>query len=104
MNRIVFNLQIFAKITNYNDDTLVSGTADGDFIISGGYNSTVRKHVSPSNVTIDAGEGDDTITSYGSQVTINAGAGNDTITSIRNCHRKKRKNRKKLKLQISKKI
>ena len=70
MNRIVFDLQVFATITNGNNNTLVSGTADNDSIRNGG-----------SQVTIDAGAGNDTIqnTWNTSNVTINAGAGNDSI-------------------------
>ena len=79
MNRIVFDLQFFATITNYNDDTLVSGTADADSIVNGGKSNNKGRVYYPSNVTIYAGAGNDTIRNYGSQVTIDAGEGNDNI-------------------------
>ena len=65
-----FGLQRFSYIINYSNNTLVSGTNDGDSI----YNS------SGNTVRIAAGAGNDTVSnSYGSNVTISGGAGNDSV-------------------------
>ena len=88
-------------ITNYNKNSLVSGTAYADTItnhaggvtINGGNgndsisNSTDSDYTISNDygyVTIDGGAGNDTIYNYDPQVSINGGAGNDRI-SLSNC-------------------
>ena len=61
------------NITNYNDDTVITGTA---------YDDTIYNH--GDNVSIDAGAGNDYIRNsvssyYGGYVSINGGAGDDTL-------------------------
>ena len=75
----IFDIQKFANIDNYTANKLVSGTADNDSIYNEG-----------DSVTIDSGDGNDTITSYGinlqssiwsgDNVTIDAGLGDDVIS------------------------
>ncbi|MBQ3337815.1 MAG: calcium-binding protein, partial [Selenomonadaceae bacterium] len=68
-----------ADIYNTANDTLLSGTSKADSIQNGGVWDG-SYHYGGSNVTIDAGAGNDSIyNNYGSDVTINAGAGNDSI-------------------------
>ena len=55
-------------IINSRNDTVISGTGNGDLINNGYF-----------NVTIYAGDGDDTVDNAGSYVKINAEAGNDSI-------------------------
>ena len=87
MNKL-FNIQRFANIENYTEQTLISGTSGNDEIYNYGSkvsinagegDDTVRN--GGSNVTINAGAGDDEIYNWGSNVTINAGAGDDYISS-----------------------
>ena len=68
MNKLIFDLQRFADISNAANDTVITGTANADSITNTG-----------DYVTIDAGDGDDTIYSEGYDVSINGGAGDDNI-------------------------
>ena len=67
-DKIKLDIQRFANISNSENDTVITGTADADSIYNDG-----------SNVTIQALDGNDTVTNNGSNVIIDAGAGNDTI-------------------------
>lgn len=93
MNKIVFDLQRFDKITNKLSNTLVSGTA-GDDVIQSNDGTTLISNVTidagagndrisdnfSENVVIIAGKGNDTVFSSGKNVSIDAGAGNDVIS------------------------
>ena len=69
MEDLIFDIQRFDEITNRTSDTVITGTANADNIYNSG-----------SNVSINAGAGNDSIYNYsGSKVTINAGVGNDSI-------------------------
>ena len=65
---IKLDIQRFANISNSENDTVITGTAEADSIYNDG-----------SNVMINALEVADTIENYGSNVIIDAGAGNNTI-------------------------
>lgn len=95
MSAFVFDLQRYT--TNYNKNSWVAGTYLDDNITNyaGGatvygysgndyiYNSTYgdyKINYSYGYVTIDGGDGDDTIRSYDPYVSINGGAGNDYIS------------------------
>ena len=71
MYKLKFNLQRFVEIRNENtNDTLITGTSDGDSIFNR-YGD---------NVTIKTGEGSDTIYNYdGENSFVFAGSGHDTI-------------------------
>ena len=76
-------------IRNYNDNSLVSGTANNDTIYNEGKNVTINAGAgddSVSNnanyVTVNAGAGDDIIRNMGDNVTINADAGDDYISNF----------------------
>ena len=64
-----------AYISNSASDTLITGTANADDIHNGIY----YREAGGTNVTINAGAGDDSIENYGDSVTIDAGAGDDEI-------------------------
>ena len=72
-----------ADIYNTASNTLLAGTSGNDSIKNGGYwyeDSNYIWHNGGSNVTINAGKGNDSIyNGGGSNVTINAGAGDDYI-------------------------
>ena len=64
-----FDLQRFKDISNYKSNKEVSGTSYADYIYNSG-----------SNVTINCGDGDDSIyNNYGNNVTISGGMGNDSV-------------------------
>ncbi len=71
-----------AEIYNDKSNTLLSGTSGDDSIQNGGYwyegNEEIW-HDGGSNVTINAGAGNDSVENYGSEVTINTGEGNDYV-------------------------
>ena len=86
---IEFDIQRF--VSNYNDNTVISGTSDDDNILNYG-----------STVTVDSGEGNDFIyNGYNSMsgyynnyyVTINAGNGNDRIHNEKSLYLNKRRQR-----------
>ncbi|MBQ9442544.1 MAG: hypothetical protein IJU55_06000, partial [Selenomonadaceae bacterium] len=92
MNRKFFNLQLFADISNYDNDTLVSGTEDDDSIYSRGANVTITSGAgndtifndydgngSHENAVIYAGVGNDSIRNEYLKATIDAGTGDDYI-------------------------
>ena len=62
--------ELFNLINNTVSNTVVNGTSEKDSI----YNSS-----SNLNVTINGGEGSDTVYNYGSNAVINGGEGNDTV-------------------------
>jgi Ca2+-binding RTX toxin-like protein len=70
MNKLNFDIQRFVNIQNYDSDTVISGTANNDYIFNG---SAISK------VTIDSGAGDDVIENHGGEVIIYAGDGNDSV-------------------------
>ena len=84
-----------ADIYNTTSNTIITGTADGDSIINysdwltnSGYNVTIDAREGNDtisndcdNVSINAGDDDDLITNIGDSVTIDAGAGNDQISN-----------------------
>ena len=88
-----------ATITNVVNNTIVSGTNEADSILNnashvtiygyGGddaindYTTDISRSVN-NNVLIDAGEGNNNISSYSSDVTISTGSGNDSISTYRN--------------------
>ena len=69
-----------AEINNDKSNTLLTGTSGDDSIQNGGYWSD-SWHDGGSNVTINAGAGNDDVLNYdgSSNVTINTGAGNDEV-------------------------
>ena len=71
-----------AVIDNEKSNTLLSGTSGDDSIKNGGYWDGDR-HDGGSNVTINAGAGNDYVYNdeEGSSVTINTGAGNDYVNN-----------------------
>jgi len=72
-----------AVINNTKSNTLLSGTSGNDSIQNGGYwykNGVFTGHYGGSNVTINSGEGKDSVRNYYSaSVTINTSAGNDYV-------------------------
>ena len=78
--RFAFDLQRFDEIINVtSNNTLISGTSGDDTISNGGWRGGYY-HAGYSEVTIDAGDGSDSVESDGgSNVSINGGANNDTL-------------------------
>ena len=75
-------------INNYNNSTLLSGTASADSICNYGSKVTINggagndylwTKLTTSNVTINGGAGADSIYSNGANSSANGGSGNDTI-------------------------
>ena len=74
-------------IRNENDDTVVNGTADEDYILNVAGNVSIDADADNDyidlegiNISVNADSGDDTVhTNNVTNVTINAGAGNDSI-------------------------
>ena len=64
-----FDLQRFKEIENRTPNIVVSGTSDDDTI----------ENYSAEGVTINAGDGDDSIKNYGSLTAVNGGDGDDDI-------------------------
>lgn len=56
MKDLIFNIMLFGDISNSENDTVITGTADADSINNDG-----------SNVTIQALDGNDTVTNNGIQ-------------------------------------
>ncbi len=84
----IMGLDNGAALYGVNNDTLITGTEDADYIINSGENVTINAlggndsiSNSGDNVTIDAGTGDDLISLSGGAalVTYAEGDGNDTI-------------------------
>ena len=65
----IMGLDNGAALYGVNNDTLITGTEDADYIINSG-----------ENVTINALGGNDSISNSGDDVTIDAGAGDDLIS------------------------
>lgn len=75
-----------ANFYNDNDNFIVSGTSDNDSIQNGGY-WYLNTHKGGNNVTISAGNGDDTVNndgrySGGDSVKIYTGDGNDYVSNV----------------------
>ncbi len=73
-------------ITNYADNVTINGDTGNDcienFVIYGWGSKIGEYTISPDNVKINAGDGDDTITNEGNYVSISGGAGNDVILNV----------------------
>ena len=75
------------NISNSKSNTIISGTSSDDYIFSSGNNVTIDAlsgndyidNYQTEKVSINAGAGNDTISSNGAYISIFAGAGNDTI-------------------------
>ena len=63
------------------DDTIINNSYGSGGFLDGGTGNDLIKNGTFHNVTIDAGEGDDTIQNEGANVSINAGNGNDDIAN-----------------------
>ena len=82
MSEMIFDLQRFETINNSNSNSLVSGTSYSDSINNGYIDSSDTWHSAGTNVTIDAGAGNDSIWNSGDYAMVNVGAGNDYVINI----------------------
>lgn len=79
-----------AFFTNWNDNSIVSGTSNDDTVVNysgnvtikaGKGNDSIRNYYEGHNSLIDGGAGNDYISNKGDKVSILAGAGNDKINN-----------------------
>ena len=78
MNKIIFNLQLFASVTHgKSSNERITNNADNSQVYGLGGNDTIDS--SKNNVTLIGGSGNDLLIAGAGTTTLNGGAGNDTF-------------------------